>query len=372
MFKAELKRAETLAIVTEKMQMYNNVIAELPTGYGKTLVGIQQVCRYVPPTGKFLFVVPEIPLIENAKKEFHKHGYSVLLDKGTFICYASLHLYKGHQFDLIIFDEVHHLVSEKRIDAAQQIIAKKRIGLSATIDDTTKELLAQVANWTYYTKTLQEAIDDGVLAEPKIVYIDVKLDNTVKRNKYKYRNKEFLLTDKEYYDELSATITYWRQIFEDLGTPYSKNMMLSAGSKRKSFLADCKEEAAKKLIEELGDNRFICFCGSVAQAKRLGKKNVCSSHSKKNDNLELIERFNRGEINSLFAKDMLKEGVNLVNTHYGILIQPGSKEKEFVQMLGRTLRSASPTFYIIRALDTVDERFIRTQTRQLNNQSFSN
>lgn len=359
-------RSKTSGEIEIIVLSYGNVLVQLPTGYGKTLIAIKNIAKHLD-TGKFLFCVPKVDLIANAQKDFIKHGFSHLIERGDFICYASAHNYVGKNYDIIVLDEIHNAVSDLRTSSIEQINAPYVIGLSATIDEETRELLNNIRpQWYDYKKTLQQAFSEGVLKKPEIVYIDVHLDNKIARNKFKlYNNKEVIYTDRQYYEALCSSITYWRERFQQTGEPFAANKMKSLGKQRQTFLADCKEEAVKQLIQSLGNNRFICFCGSVAQAKRLGPKETCSSHTSKKGNEELIEKFNSKEINRLFAKDMLKEGTNLIDTDYGILIQPGNKEKDFIQMLGRTLRSANPIFYIFRAVDTVDSRFLQNSTKQL-------
>lgn len=342
----------------------DNILICLPTGYGKTLNAIKLINLYYGQLA-VLFLVPRIDLIENARQEFIKHGYEHLLTYVEFACYASMRNYEDKVFSVVVCDEIHNAYSDIRSDSLSKIKTIKRIGLSATISDEIRLVLDNVCEWSSYVKTLKEGIEEGVLAEPEIRYIDIDLDDTLLKHEASYGKKKVLLTDRGYYNHLCKSITYWRERYQDTGETFAGNKMKQLGSQRRNLLADCKEPYVKELLNDLGENRFICFCGSVAQSKRLGK-NVCSSHTSKKGNEELISSFNNKEISNLFAKDMLKEGTNLVDTDYGILIQPGNSEKDFVQMLGRTLRSDKPVFYIFRAKNTVDDRFISNQTKQLN------
>ena len=356
-------------ITTEEIltlsSVYDNLLVQLPTGYGKTLIAIKVIAKHLKSNGRFLFFVPTVDLIENTKRDFIKHGFEYLISQGDFVCYASSHNYTENSYDVVVLDEIHNAISDLRTDSISKISTNKRIGLSATVDEDSRELLNKICGWFEYTKTLQQAFKEGVLVEPEIRYVDIELDNKTKRHKYKLKTSTKDCTDREYYDLLTSSITYWRERYQDSGEQFAGNKMKSLGSQRKSFLADCKEYTLRELIKTLGASRFICFCGSVAQAKRLGPKESCSSHTSKKGNQELIDKFNNKEINRLFAKDMLKEGTNLVDTDYGILVQAGNKEKDFVQMLGRTLRSEKPVFYILRANDTVDVRFLKNSTKQL-------
>lgn len=363
MDKKTLARNRAFNDILTISQGSDNILICLPTGYGKTLNAIKLINLYY---GRLpvLFLVPRIDLIENARQEFIKHGYSDLLEYVEFACYASMRNYEDKVFSVVVCDEIHNAYSDIRSESLTNIKTIKRIGLSATISDEIRAVLYNVCVWSQYVKTLKEGIEEGVLAEPEIRYVDIELDDKVLEYKVEYGKKSSMVTQRGYYNYLSKNITYWRERYQDTGETFAGNKMKQLGSQRQKFLADCKEPYVQELIKELGEERFICFCGSVAQAKRLGG-NVCSSHTSKKGNEELITKFNNKEISYLLAKDMLKEGTNLVDTDYGILIQPGNSEKDFVQMLGRTLRSDKPVFYIFRAKNTVDDRFISNQTKQL-------
>ena len=63
--------------------------------------------------GKVLLVVAESAHKENWQKEFDKWG--VINAHLTIECYASLHKYRNTNWDLIIFDEAHHLGTDLKL-----------------------------------------------------------------------------------------------------------------------------------------------------------------------------------------------------------------------------------------------------------------
>ena len=135
-----------------------------------------------------------------------------------------------------------------------------------------------------------------------------------------------------------------------------KNKWLQYGSKRKIFLGAEKTTVVSNLIKQLKDKRFICFCTNINQAELLGKDNAV--HSKKKNNLEIIQKFNDKEINNIFAVGMLQEGINLKDIEAGIIVQLDGEERAFIQKFGRTLRADSPEQYIIYFRATRDEEYL--------------
>ncbi len=364
-----MTRETILTEVIEQSYKYKNLLLSAGTGVGKTFMCISFIEEHLNK-GKVLFVVPQISLITNTRLEFIKFGKEHYLPHIDFCCYAGLNKYIDNNYELVCLDEIHNGLSDNRLELLSKIKCFKRIALTATITSEQKQQLDDVLGEFKEVKvTLTEAIENSIVSAPKINIEYVELDDEIKRNPFKFKNNTVMLSDRAFYDKMSDSITYWKNKYETEGSEFMKIQMLQQGSKRAVFLSNCKEEKAKELIEYLGTSRFICFTGSVAQAKRLGE-NVCSSEKSKSNNSKMIKDFNEGKIDNLLAKNMLVEGQNLVDTKYAICIQLGSKERKGLQMLGRSLRHNSPEIFLIIVKDTVDERFLRETFK--NNQSLLN
>lgn len=113
------------------------------------------------------------------------------------------------------------------------------------------------------------------------------------------------------------------------------------------MLGSSKLQHAIEIINllRLKQKKFICFCNNIEQAEILG--GPMSIHSKKTNNSEIIEKFNNDAIRELYAVDMLKEGQNLKGIEAGIIIQLDAEMRNFIQKLGRVMRSESPVFFVI-------------------------
>ena len=82
-----------------------------------------------------LIVVAETAHKKNWEEEFIKAGEDYKKCNVLIECYASLKNYKHSYFDLIIFDEAHHLGSEIRLDVLSSMKAQRVLALSATLSD---------------------------------------------------------------------------------------------------------------------------------------------------------------------------------------------------------------------------------------------
>ena len=104
------------------------------TGVGKTKVAID-ACEFFSSHEKYgkydiLWLSPTHPIIENTKGEFRKFKKTGLLKKVTFSTYAALGRGKlnNKKYVLIIFDECHHLATEKRINALKNYQVERDYG----------------------------------------------------------------------------------------------------------------------------------------------------------------------------------------------------------------------------------------------------
>lgn len=337
----------------ELVGKYDNVLLEFATGVGKTLAAIKCLDKYCKK--RFLWLVPQTVLIENAQKDFIHHNYESLIEKGDFACYQSLSKFEDREYDLIIKDESHSGTSDLRIEGLQKIKTKKIVALSATISEEVWEKMNTIARFHRFTVTLNDAISWGIIAEPIIHIVSVNLDRIQK--KHKVRGK--MISDYDYYYHLCSQIEYWK-------VRRNEFKMKSLGGQRQRFLGKCKTEAARKIIESFGNERFICFASSVEQAKELGGKQAISAQRTAKQNKDIIDEFNLGTTSSLFCKNLLNEGTNLVNTKFGLIIQLGNKERFAIQAIGRTLRHKEPEVFVLNIPGTVDDKFLKNSLGNIN------
>lgn len=333
-----------------------------------------------------LLVVAETAHKDNWDKEFKKWGLKI--NNVVVECYASLKKYRDSYWDLIIFDEAHHLGSDIRMDVLTNIDVRNIILLSATLPDQVIQAITGVfGNFAISKVSLKEAIEWGILPEPKIFLIPLTLDSiytnciiieewgkkekrvTYKckfherweylKNKSKYPNVilEISCTQQQKYNYLSDKFEYWKSRYLRSYQDLAKNKWMQAGSKRKRFLGDCKTRYVGTLLKKLSDKRYICFCSNIYQAEILGGKNAI--HSQMANPQTIINKFNSKRINSLFAVGMLQEGQNLKDIQAGIIIQLDGQERAFIQKFGRSLRAEDPVQFIFYYEDTRDVEYLK-------------
>ena len=166
MTREELQENAIYSLINDK-----RLLLQWATSLGKGYAAVRAVDRIKPE--KTLLVVAEIMHKNNWRKEFKDYGAEYLYDKLTVECYASLKNHRDTSWDLIIFDEAHHLGSDLRMDILQSLKAERVLALSATLSDANLESLLNLTFGTFKVSdiSMQTAIENGWLPEPKIFII---------------------------------------------------------------------------------------------------------------------------------------------------------------------------------------------------------
>lgn len=398
------KRTEIQNKAFKKFLEYNRLLLKWGTGTGKSRCAIL-ACDYIVEssikTPHILIFVAERAHKDNWRKEFvkflGKERAESILHYVTIECYASMKKYVDTEWDFLILDEVHHVQSEKRQEILSTFEAQYVLALSATPGKAALDALEHsFGRFKIDEISLQNAIDKEYLSEPKITIILLELERfqrtqeiemrmspaatlpitDIWSNRWKYlKNKRayarnilrFRCTEKEKYDYINKQFEYWKkQYFHNQNNIRLKNNWLQWGSKRKRYLGELKTSEALALVDNLKKHkrRFICFCTSILQADVVGK--MSAIHSENSKSLELIQKFNNRQISSLFAVGMLVEGQNLTSLDDVIIIQLDGNERQFIQKMGRGMRSDSPHIYIFCYKNTRDEECLNKALEGIN------
>jgi superfamily II DNA or RNA helicase len=154
---------------------YQHIVLELSTGMGKTRMALEYINKINPKN--ILIVIPRLVLINNWKEEINKWGYSHLLDRITFSTYVSLHKQADTNWDIICYDEAHHL-SERCRETDLLMPSKHKLFLSATLKKEHKYWIKHYyPTAEFISVSLKEAINNEVLPDPKVYLIPLTLDN---------------------------------------------------------------------------------------------------------------------------------------------------------------------------------------------------
>lgn len=361
-----------------------DILCELPTSFGKSKIALDIIDKRINSKKQFniLVVVPRRVLIQNWMDEFIKWGYNDYLCHTEFVTYVSFPKIVG-EWDIVIFDEVHHL-SERCIGHLFRIIMHNCIMLSATVNYKLKEKLNNYFKNLYiYRVSTKEAIKNNILPDPKVYLLPLKLDNLksdfeiVKNKNQKFeivipysqrfqyakiKNKKIIIkcTQQEYYNYISSMILWYKRK-SHLNT--FKKAYLRKSGERLKWLSNQKTEYVKELLDYLDSKRTLTFCNSINQTIELGKYCINSKNKQSTINLE---DFNNNKIDHITACNMLDEGVNLLNCQIGIYAVLNSSDRIIKQKLGRLLRHPNPIIIIPYYEHTRDEELVNKMIEDYN------
>lgn len=338
-----MDRDELQSIAATWLEKNRRLICQWATGTGKSNVVLKFLRKH--PNYTCLILVPEQNNIQNWYDEFEK--FNVPSDNVQIYCYASFHKFRDTNWDLLVFDEVPHTDTEKRLDVCKTVSADYILALGAVVTEQERRALEDI--YGRFRKSVigfSSAIKMDILPSPT-VYV-AHLDMSMAEQ------NEYMKVHQEVDRAVSA--------FNTLSNEWNKRKMLQAGSKRKRFLGSLKQEALAEICKQFNaeGKRFLCFCSSIKQANEIGGEHAFTSETPTSK--KLIDKFNNHEINSLYVVGKLIEGQNLKDIDCGVIGQLGGTDRITVQSIGRIMRSDNPVIYVPVFDGTKDDGFLSTLT----------
>ncbi|MFC7166456.1 DEAD/DEAH box helicase family protein [Halospeciosus flavus] len=348
-------------------------VVELPTGSGKTVIGVKAIERVGDPA---LVVVPTIDLLTQWREELEAEfdvpvgqlgGGEQRVEPITVSTYDSAYLRAdelGDRFGLVVFDEVHHLGGEGYRDVARLFAAPARLGLTATFErpDDAHEVVADLVGDVVYRLDVDE------LAGEHLADYDVK-------------RLEVPLTDEERreYEEVQQTfVDYLRQsgISMNRGSDYQE-LVKRSGSDPRAREALLAKQRAREIVQESEnkvrhladilerhrDDRIIVFTASTDLVYRVSERFLIPAITHETgakERREVLGNFRDGDYSWVVTANVLDEGVDVPDANVAVIIAGSGSEREFTQRLGRVLRpkedGSRALLYELVSEDTAEER----------------
>lgn len=327
-------------------------LLKLAPRVGKTKLGIEIIKKEKPY--KILWVTPNTKLRdEDIPAEFKQWKALSYLRKTDIICYASLSNHTGN-YDKIILDEYQDLtVSNAEPLLNGKIKYETILGLSGTHPKhkEKQDLYDMLGLQTLSEMSIDEAVENKLIAPYKIKVIELDLDSKDKYIVGGSKAKPFMQTERSRYDYLTKLINM--KLFS--GQPVPKFFYLN----RMRFLYNLKSkhDFAKKFISQLR-GRTLIFTGSIAQAEDLCKNTY---HSKTDDTK--LQKFLKGEINTLACVNAGGVGYTYTDVNNFVITQINSNGKgDSTQKIARSLvlqEGYEAVIYILVVKNTVDEDWLK-------------
>ena len=348
-------------------------VLELPTGSGKTVIGIAAMEALGTPT---LVVVPTIDLLEQWREELQREfdvpigqlgGGTQRLEAVTVATYDSAYLRAGEigdHFGLVIFDEVHHLGGEGYRDIARLLAAPARLGLTATFErpDGAHQVVAELIGEMVYR------LDPEELAGEHLAPYDVKrLEVTLTEDeRAAYERDQKTFTDYLARSDIDMhSGEDYQQLVIRSGTDPEAREALLAKERARSIVrtAERKVDVLAELLDRHDDDRVLVFTASTDFVYRLSERFLrpaITHETSTAERTEILRGFRTGAYSTVIAANVLDEGIDVPDANVAILLAGSGSQREFTQRLGRILRPSEDggraLLYEVVCADTAEER----------------
>jgi len=325
----------------------------LPTGTGKTVVGLHAMARARMST---LVVCPTLDLM-NQWYDWITDAFGIetgILGGGfheirpvTVTTYDSAfrHMDRyGDCFGLLIFDETHHLAAPTYLQIPELSIAPFRLGLTATYrrPDERHVELARVLGPVVYEKRIRDLKGER-LSEYEIVRIPVRLADG-ERALYEKSQEVYAGYVRE--NKVRYFAGGWEKfIRESAGKPEARKALLARAEMRRIFhRAQAKYDILESLFKRHVRDRVIVFTEDNALAYDLASRFLIPAlthHTDTRERKAVLDRFRSGEYRFLVTSKVLNEGVDVPEANVAVILGGSASPVEHIQRLGRILRKKS-------------------------------
>ncbi len=345
----------------------------LPTGTGKTIQALLAINYLLEST---LVVVPTIDLLKQWKtsilENLNVQKESIGIFGGgehdikpiTIITYASAQKYVSTlstKFDLVIFDEVHHLPSEVYRTIAMGLTAKHRLGLSATPErpDELHKDLDELIGPVIFRKEHDDV--SSYIASFRLEKITVKLTD---EEKEKYDNhmkifRNFIISRKI---RFRGPQSYSRIVMMSGRSKAAYDALIAHNEARKIALnAGEKIKIVLELLEKHKKDKVIIFSEYISIVELITKKYLIpliTSKTGKKERSLILSNFRKGTYTKIVSGKVLDEGIDVPDASVGIIISGTGSKREYIQRLGRILRPKKETAILY---ELVTEKTLETK-----------
>ncbi|MFT4949825.1 MAG: superfamily II DNA or RNA helicase, partial [Natronomonas sp.] len=347
-------------------------VVELPTGSGKTVIGLAAVAAVGKPA---LVVVPTVDLLEQWRAELRREfdadvgqlgGGTQRVGELTVSTYDSAYLRAdelGDRFGLVVFDEVHHLGGEGYRDIGRLLAAPARLGLTATFErpDGAHEAVAELLGPVVYRLSPDDLAGEH-LAPYDIKRLEVEL-TPEERERYEEHQGTFTDYLASSSIELRSGSDYQELVKRSGTDPRAREALLAKQRAREVVLtAQGKLDRLETLLDRHREDRVIVFTASTELVYRVSERFLMPAITHEtgtDERREILERFRTGTYSRVVTANVLDEGVDVPDATVGILLAGSGSEREFTQRLGRLLRPGEgdrALLYELVTAETAEQR----------------
>jgi len=328
-------------------------IVVLPTGSGKTVLAVKAIEEQQCST---LVVVPTLVLVDQWRQVLQQAfnitigalgGGKEEIEPITVSTYdsARLRAHKlGNLFDFIVFDEVHHLTAPSNRRIAERYLARKRLGLTATLQkaEASLELLETLVG----PKVFELGVTDlagSHLADFTVKTIRLPLSAA---EQYEY-NKQYDIY-RSYLKSRNLQIRSSRDYLNFVkrsGRDREARRALTARNQAMDIALNSSSKIAylKQLLKSNPDEKTLIFTSHNKLVYNLSKEMLIPAithQTPQEEREDILGRFHSGDYKRILTSRVLDEGVDVPDASMAVILSGSGSNRQFVQRLGRILRKS--------------------------------
>ena len=328
----------------------------LPTGSGKTIIGIKIIEHINQPT---LILVPTIELMNQWSKTLSKYFPSISIGnlgdgKYDLQCitvstydsaYIKSHLF-GNKFSLVIFDELHHLGAPGYRTIAEQLSCTFRLGMTATFEreDNYHTKFSKLVGGIVYQSSIKELTKEKHLASFVIERRFVKLLSSEIKEYHKY-NSLYRSLIKELGINLGGILGFKKLVFLSGKNKKARDALLARNQALNIALnSEAKINELRKILATNTGKKTIIFTQHNKLVHTISNEFLIpfiTHKSNKQERQDVLEKFKNGKYTVIVTSKVLDEGVDVPDAEIGIIVSGTGSKREYIQRLGRLLRNVS-------------------------------
>ena len=252
--------------VWSKWREFDKLLAVLPTGSGKTVIGLSLAKHIISQGGRLLWLAHRDELIrqpqarareflgmecaiEKAKETALGSMYPVTIGSVQSLCREKrLHKFKPDHYTHIVVDETHHILAATYMRILKHFSSAKVLGISATPDRGDKKNLGQFFDELAFEYHIKDAIDAGWLCPISAQTIPINIDmSNVRTEKGDYKDRDIDDAIKPYLAAIAAKL--WEL------SPERKHLIFLPLKATAQLMREMMQEAGFRSYYAAGDYR---------------------------------------------------------------------------------------------------------------------
>jgi len=356
-------------------------IITLPTGSGKTIIGIKAISLLNTPT---IVIAPTLDLVDQWRSNLREElNVEVgILGRGeqeiealTVSTYDSAYIHAdkiGNKFYFMIFDEVHHLPSAGYRNIAEMFASPFRMGLTATFEreDGLHTELSRLVGGKVFEKRVKDLVGEH-LSPFRLEKIVVEL-TTEEKKEYARNQKIF----SGYLARNKITIRNpadFQKLIMRSGRDQDARKALLARNKARdiAFNSISKINKLSDILNKHNEGRVFIFTEHNKLVHRISREFLIPAITHRTiskERSEILDRFRSGIYKAVVTSKVLDEGIDVPDADVGVILSGTGSARAFIQRLGRILRKKEgkeAVLYEIVSAETSEINTSRKRKRSL-------